>query len=229
MRSDARVSWSVRGATAIAAAYACAATHAAALHVNVVDDRGRPVEGVAVYAEPSAVSAAAPVAHAHAPPPAEMDQANNEFVPHVLVVEQGTEVLFPNNDSVSHHVYSFSPAKPIEHALYKGNVHPPLIFDRAGVNVLGCNIHDGMLGYIVVVATPHFAQTDAEGRAALAGLPPGDYRVSVWTPRLRGDDLPAQRTITVGADDAALTFDLEGKLLPRHDHGGGSGLSWQRY
>ncbi len=68
---------------------------------------------------------------------------------------------------MSHHVYSFSEAKTFELALYKGNAHPPLVFDRPGVVVLGCNIHDSMLGYILVVDTPHFASTDAAGALSL--------------------------------------------------------------
>ena len=61
-----------------------------------------------------------------------MDQAHNAFVPHILIVQAGTSVLFPNNDVVSHHVYSFSEPKTFEFPLYKGNAHPPLVFDRPG-------------------------------------------------------------------------------------------------
>ena len=89
-----------------------------------------------------------------------MDQAKNAFVPICWSCRPGTSVLFPNNDAVSHQVYSFSEAKTFELGLYKGNVYPPLQFDKPGVVVLGCNIHDGMLGYIVVVDTPYFALTD---------------------------------------------------------------------
>src|SRR5690606_36796589 len=119
--------------------------------------------------------------------PAVMEQADRRFVPRVLVVQTGTEVAFPNNDTVSHHVYSFSAAKPFELALYKGNTHPPVTFDVPGVVVLGCNIHDEMFGNIRVVDTPHHALIDAAGLARLGNLAPGRYAVHAWTPRARQD------------------------------------------
>jgi plastocyanin len=208
---------------------------AGTIHVSVVDGRGEPVERVAVYAVPStpAPSAAADkhAAHSanHETHSAVMDQAHNAFVPHVLVVQTGTSVVFPNNDVVSHHVYSFSPAKTFELGLYKGNAHPPLVFDQPGIIVLGCNIHDGMLGYILVVDTPHFALTDANGALAIDGLAADDYTLNLWTPRLRPGDLPPSRQVTVGADgEVTLTFKLSGKLLPDHELATSS-LTWERY
>jgi plastocyanin len=201
---------------------------AATLHVSVVDGRGQPVERVAIYAVPSKAS---PDAHDN---PVEarsavMDQAHNAFVPHILIVQTGTSVDFPNNDVVSHHVYSFSPAKTFELGLYKGNAHPPLVFDRPGVVVLGCNIHDGMLGYILVVDTPHFALTDANGALALEALPADGYTVRLWTPRLRPGDLPPEQSVSVGPDgDVSVTFTLTGKLLPDHELMTSS-LTWERY
>ncbi len=64
-------------------------------------------------------------------PTATMDQRRGQFVPHMLVVQAGTEVTFPNSDSVSHHVYSFSPTKEFELPLYKGDLYPPVVFDQA--------------------------------------------------------------------------------------------------
>ena len=114
-----------------------------------------------------------------------MDQRNREFVPHVLVIEAGTWVDFPNNDTVSHQVYSFSPAKPFQLPLYKGRTHPPVLFDRAGVVTLGCNIHDNMLGYIYVADSPCFGKTDLDGRWSSGELPAGRYDVRIWSPRIK--------------------------------------------
>jgi plastocyanin len=207
------------------AAPACAGT----LHVNVVDNRGEPVAGVAVYAVASDPAPHAAATALHDAPTATMDQAHNAFVPHVLIVQAGTSVLFPNNDVVSHHVYSFSEAKTFEFGLYKGNAHPPLLFETPGLVVLGCNIHDSMLGYILVVDTPHYSLTGADGTLALDALPAGEYTLHVWTPRLKPADLPATETLTLAAaDDVTRVYQLEGKLYEEHDHGG-SGLTWQRY
>lgn len=199
---------------------------AGTLRVNVVDEHGQPVPRVAVYAVPSKPLAATAARNAT------MDQAHSAFVPHVLIVQTGTSVLFPNNDVVSHHVYSFSDPKSFELPLYKGNAHPPVLFDRPGLVVLGCNIHDSMLGYILVVDTPHFAATDAQGTLSLEGLPVDDYQVHVWTERLRPNDMPGAREVAVAADGtASLTFKLEGKLLPDRDGElrTSSALPWQRY
>jgi plastocyanin len=212
----------IRQALCIAAASVAAHCAAAGLDVSVVDERGAPIALAAVYAVPDVT--AAPASNRTAV----MDQSHNAFVPHILVVQTGTLVDFPNNDTVSHHVYSFSGPKTFELTLYKGNAYPPLVFDKPGLVVLGCNIHDEMLGYIFVVDTPYFALTDNAGKARLAALPAGGYSVRVWTPRARPADLPAEAAVTIDGAPRELGFQMKGKLLPEHDHGGSS-LTWQRY
>lgn len=195
---------------------------AGALDVQVIDADSRAIADVAVYAVPSKPERQ----HSDPRPTAIMDQQHNAFVPHVLIVQTGTLVDFPNNDTVSHHVYSFSEAKTFELGLYKGDAHPPVSFDRPGIVVLGCNIHDSMLGYIVVVDTPHFARTEQDGHAALRDLPPGEYTVHVWTPRARPKDLPKEVVAQIGADTKNVVFRIEGKLLREHDD---ASLTWERY
>ena len=99
------------------------------------------------------------------------------FTPRVSVVETGTSVGFPNSDDVLHHVYSFSPAKRFELPLYSGRPASTVVFDQPGVVVLGCNIHDWMIGWIVVLDTPHHARSDDEGLVRLQ-VPDGDYQLS---------------------------------------------------
>jgi plastocyanin len=194
---------------------------------TITDREGAPVPQAVVYAEP--LGADVPTAGLPRPS-AVMDQKDRQFVPHILVVRTGTEILFPNSDTVSHHVYSFSPAKSFELALYRqGTVHPPLVFDTPGEVTLGCNIHDDMVGYILVVDTPYFAMTDGDGEASLAGLAPGKYRVHLWTPRLKRADLPAPVEVDV-ADGVPAAFHAQftAKLSPAH-HSAASSLSWSRY
>jgi plastocyanin len=210
----------------------CASGHsaqstAAGLDVVATDKRGEPVTEVVVYVERIG-AAPAPVGAADRAP-AVMNQLDRAFVPHVLVVEAGTPVSFPNDDSVSHHVYSFSPAKRFELPLYKGSVHPPQVFPAPGVVVLGCNIHDHMLGYVFVVDTPYFTMTDEMGRASFDGLPAGNYELRVWTPRARHEDLP--EGIAVHLQDAGrqtTRVAFTSKLFPPHDGAAGS-LSWKLY
>lgn len=139
-----------------------------------------------------------------APKPAVMDQHNLAFVPRVLVVGVGTSVEFPNNDSVSHQVYSFSAAKRFRLPLYKGEAHPPVIFDQPGLVVLGCNIHDSMVGYIYVTDAPYFGTTEPAGGLQFKDAPVGDYRIVVWSPFIA--DVPPSLTRTVHIDDTAPTI-----------------------
>jgi hypothetical protein len=97
-------------------------------------------------------------------------------------------VFFPNKDNIRHQVYSFSPAKQFELPLYAGTPAKPVVFDKPGIVVLGCNIHDWMIGYIYVSESPYFAKTGADGKAQLSDLPTRSYRVRVWHPRLQGSE-----------------------------------------
>ena len=171
---------------------------AATLTVRVQDARGRAVTDAVVYAEPDGRQL--PLAKKTAV----MDQRNRMFVPHVLAVQTGTSVSFPNSDDVRHHVYSFSSAKTFQLPLYKGTPANPEVFDRAGVVTLGCNIHDQMSAYIVVVDTPYFAKT-VNGVAELDGVEAGRFTLRVWVPDSRLE--PPSRSISVtGAERLSFTF-----------------------
>jgi plastocyanin len=175
---------------------------AGTVDVRVQDPRGSVVRDAVVYAVPEGRSV----------PPARktavMDQKNRMFIPHVLAVQTGTSVRFPNSDDIRHHVYSFSPAKPFQLPLYKGTPANPVLFDRAGVVALGCNIHDQMSAFIVVVDTPYFERTGGDGRATLRDLEPGKYVVHVWYPEMRDEPPPANVTIA-GSEKVDVSFNTQ--------------------
>lgn len=129
---------------------------------------------------------------------ADMAQRERQFQPHVLVVQTGTAVNFPNFDTVRHHVYSFSPVKTFDIKLYSGTPAEPIVFDKPGVATLGCNIHDRMSAHIVVVDTPLFARTDAQGLARL-DLPAGEHVLKTWHPGLAKPLLQSQKLLVAGA------------------------------
>jgi hypothetical protein len=112
-----------------------------------------------------------------------MTQRARQFEPHVLVVQTGTAVSFPNFDTVRHHVYSFSAAKTFDIKLYAGTPANPVVFDSAGVATLGCNIHDRMSAHVVVVDTPLFAKSDAAGTVTF-DVPVGQHVLLFWHARL---------------------------------------------
>ena len=178
--------------------------------VSVKSAKGAPVADVALVLE--AVSAVPPRHRDRQT--ARMEQRDRHFKPELLVIETGTLVDFPNNDSVSHQVYSFSAARRFQLSLYRGTAHPPIGFDTPGLVVLGCNIHDEMVGYILVTDSPYHGQTDAHGAARITGVPPGSYRIRAWGPRLA--DLPAslERPIeVVDGAEVAVSFALSKPLL----------------
>ena len=177
---------------------------AATIEVRVQDARGRAVKEAVVYAEPEGRTL--PLARKTAV----MDQKNRMFIPHVLAVQTGTAVRFPNSDDIRHHVYSFSPAKQFQLPLYKGTPANPEVFDKAGVVTLGCNIHDQMSAFIVIVDTPHFAITAANGRASLRDVGAGRYTLRIWYPDMRSEPQPQSITLTEN-ERASATFVANGR------------------
>ena len=195
-----------RPTLALFLAMACAGAQAATIEARARDAGGKPVADAAVFAIPASGGLEARNVRAA------IEQVDREFVPHVSIVQQGTSVTFPNRDPILHHVYSFSPAKPFEIKLYTGKSPTEIVFDKPGVVTLGCNIHDWMIGYIVVVPTPHFARTDEGGVARLRDLPAGSYEVRAWHPQQRAALVPHNVTLAA-AGEAATSFAFD--LLPR--------------
>ena len=166
---------------------------AAPVNVTVLDASGVALADAVVSVEVSGAKPSAP-----AGTQAEMGQRNRAFVPSLLVVQTGTAVQFPNFDTVRHHIYSFSAAKPFEIKLYAGTPAAPIVFDKAGTAVLGCNIHDRMTAYVHVVNTPHFAKTSATGSVHL-DVPPGDHTLQVWHPSMADAVEPKRVALKVAA------------------------------
>jgi plastocyanin len=202
-------------ALALCALLAAAPAVAAALEVAVRDATGAGLADVVVTLAP----VRAPSVPIAAPPRAAtaiMDQRELAFVPQVLVVGVGAVVDFPNHDDVSHQVYSFSRPKPFQLPLYKGRTHPPVSFDRPGLVVLGCNIHDEMVGYIYVTDAPHFGKTGPDGTLHLPAPADGDYRLTVWGPRIADPPESLTRTLHLVAGSAgAVEFRLARPLRAR--------------
>jgi plastocyanin len=175
----------------------CAAlAHPAELRVTVKDHKGKSVGDAVVLAVPMD-----PRNAQHFRPPQDaVDQVDKQFVPYVKPVFVGSTVRFPNSDNIRHQVYSFSPAKKFELPLYGGTNAPPVTFDKPGVVVLGCNIHDWMIGYIYVSETPFFAKTGPLGTASITDMPPGDYLVRIWHPNMDRTEETTDRQVVLGAE-----------------------------
>lgn len=181
---------------------------AADVTCKLIDQKSAPVADAVVWL--TRLDAPEPAAAAPGTA-AEIVQQNREFVPYVTAIQVGTTMHFPNRDNVQHHVYSLSPAKKFELPLYSGEAERAILFDRPGVVTIGCNIHDWMIAYVVVLPTPHFAKSGATGVVQFV-VPAGRFRLEVWHPRLAQ---PVGEEITV-AEAAPATLDLTLALKPDH-------------
>jgi plastocyanin len=141
----------------------------------------------------------------------EIIQKDLEFIPYVTAIQVGTTIHFPNRDKVQHHVYSLSKAKSFELPLYSGESKRGILFDQPGIVTIGCNIHDWMIAYVVVLPTPHFAETGPDGSATLS-VPAGRYHLEIWQPRLAQ---PLAQEITV-LDTAPTSLAFTLVLKPDH-------------
>ena len=194
----------------LAAALLVATARAGDLSALVRDDAGQPVADAVVSLVP--LDASAPP-FAPDQRPVEIAQSGKQYRPFVTPVRAGTRVDFPNEDAVQHHIYSVSKPKPFEKPLYDSGASESVVFDKPGVVTLGCNIHDWMIAYVVVLETPWFAKSDEAGRASVAGIPAGRYAVEVWHPRLAAS---ARREVSLAGDGALeQAFDLQLKPARR--------------
>jgi plastocyanin len=185
---------------AFAAGLLATSAWAGAIVVQVTDAAGQPVPDAIVYAEAEGGGAL--------PKPtrgAEIEQKARKFMPLVTVVQTGTVITFPNYDTVRHHIYSFSPAKKFDQKLYSGVAAAPVTFDKAGTVVLGCNIHDKMVAYVLIVDTQYFGKADAGGKVRIDNLPAGKYQLKAWHYGQAGQE-PAPQTIAMKGADMTAAF-----------------------
>jgi plastocyanin len=190
---------------------------AADLNLSVVDASGHGIEGVVFIAQPQFE-----LPNKHPIRTAIMDQQNMQFVPNIVVIQTGTGVEFPNSDQIEHQVYSFSAAKTFKLSLYAGHKYPPVVFDRAGLVVVGCNIHDHMVGYIYVTDSPYFGRSNESGQLSLHELPAGSYQLTAWHPRMQepGGASPQLSLVVTDTAPAAAVFHLTQPLRPPTEHSG---------
>src|SRR5437773_7909675 len=116
------------------------------------------------------------------PPTKQIAQKDLAFLPSLLPVQAGTRVEFPNLDDTYHSIFSYSPAKRFDLGRYRPEERPipSEVFSNQGLVTLRCDIHEHMRGLILVVDTPYFVVTDADGRFRLSGLPSGRYTLKAW-------------------------------------------------
>jgi plastocyanin len=119
--------------------------------------------------------------------PAQIDQHSMKFEPHVLAVVVGTTVDFLNSDTVSHNVFTpdACAGKFNLGTWAPGSSKKSHTFTKECAATLLCLIHPEMEAFVIVVPTPYFAATSADGAYKIVGVPDGSYTVKVWHPKLK--------------------------------------------
>jgi len=150
------------------------------LNITVVDQKNNPLSNAVIQLHNEQAS----IQDQPAPPIIDIVQHYQEFAPQVSMVPVGSKVRFPNLDDILHHVYSFSEAKTFDIPLYGGSVPDAIELSEPGVVTLGCNIHDWMKAYIVVVDTHYYGKSNESGQLSMSPET-GEYRLDLWHPRQR--------------------------------------------
>ena len=170
--------------------------------LQIIDQQGDPVENAVVSIPRGVISE---IGDDYAV----MDQVDKRFLPKVLAIKKGTQVIFPNSDNIRHHVYSFSKTKPFEMKLYAGTPNAPVTFENEGVVVLGCNIHDAMLGYIVVYGDGRFGVVDDAGKVVFSNPKESVTTLNVWHPHLADKTKTHYSGHLSGEDNISVTINID--------------------
>jgi hypothetical protein len=160
------------------------------LQVRVVDVEGNPVGNVVVYLQNHQTAAMPREPHNY-----EIEQRDKKFAPYVSVVRQQEHIVFTNHDDITHHVYSFNAPARFDFRLQPGESNNVMDFTEPGVIAMGCNIHDWMSGYVMVVDTPFYSLTNEDGLATFANVPTNEYHLKAWHPQMAKDELAEQHLV----------------------------------
>ena len=166
---------------------------------------GIDASNVVVWLTPIGSGAGAVSTPLQARPMPQIAQTNKSFAPHILVIQVGTAVQFPNKDPFLHNVFSLFDGKRFDLGFYEAGSSKTVHFDRAGVSFLFCNIHPEMSAAVVAVDTPYFASSDRSGHVSIPNVPDGKYQLNVWYERSLPEDLKSvSRTVTISENSRSL-------------------------
>lgn len=144
--------------------------------VTFVTKRGqRPVVSeTVIWLEPASSRGPRP-----APTSTEVVTRNKTLLPHVLAVPEGSTVTFPNEDPISHNLFSLSPGNSFDLGLYRKGAGKSQKFDKPGIVNIYCNVHPNMSAVVHVMPAPYYGFASESGQYSL-DVPPGRYRLVAW-------------------------------------------------
>lgn len=172
-------------------------TYAQQVKVKVVDPLSNGVEQLVVYLTPLKPSADL----ALNTKPLIIYQKNKAFTPYVTVAQKGQKLSFHNQDDITHHIYSVAGKNRFSFKIKAGKEKVSPRLAHTGEVAMGCNIHDWMSGYVLVVDTPYYSQTDHNGVAHLEVVADGEYRLVIWHPQLATKNYQLEQIISLPNND----------------------------
>lgn len=143
------------------------------------------------------------------------------LLPHVLAIPVGSTVNFPNEDPISHNLFSLSSPNNFDLGLYRTGAGKSHTFATPGTINVYCNVHPNMSSVIQVMSTPYYGFADAAGNFTLSDVAPGKYEVVAWNEQ---GGVAHAGTIEVGSaavPPVALTIDTRNFRLTNHTNKNG--------
>jgi len=131
-------------------------------------------------------------------------QKNKQFTPHLLVVPTGSSVEFPNEDPFFHNVFSLFNGKRFDLGLYESGASRSVKFDQEGASYIFCNIHPEMGAIVLALSSPFYAVSSNNGEIIIHNVPPGTYRLHIWSERAKVNSRNIPREVQISASTANL-------------------------
>jgi len=180
---------------------------AADITVKVLDKNNKPLADMVVYLE-SKANISLPLNENIV----EVGQFDRSFTPYISVMQLGNKVNFKNKDDITHHIYSPIGENKFSYKISAGQSQIKSDFEQAGEVAMGCNIHDWMSGYLLIVDTPIFGKTGKKGQLNLTVQHSGEYKLVVWHPQLDALDNRFYQQVQL-SEDKTITVKLDNKIL----------------
>jgi len=147
----------------------------------------------------------------------EIRMEKKSFLPRVIPVTSGTNIGFPNFDPILHNAFSTTNRNSFDLGLYSGGEAESHVFDNVGLVRVYCNVHHSMVGYILVLNTPHFTKLSTDGKFSLQNLPSGAGTLYLWHPRAKV--IKQEIDFSQGAlKSASFELNLTKRRIPKHNN-----------
>lgn len=190
--------------------------HAAELMVKLVDKDNKPLENVVVYVTPKSGVEGLPKNHEQLI----VGQKDKKFSPYVTVMQKGQKITFSNQDDITHHIYSVSGNNRFDFKLKAGAEVVTDDMSSTEEIAMGCNIHDWMSGYVLVVDTPYYGVSNDNGVVSLTVSQLEQYTITAWHPQLDMSSNKFEQFYDLKTNSATINMKLPKNLLPIPEQSG---------